>query len=86
MPRYTFDEVKIALRQHWGLSLHRGGELTDLGKDGRWDTAYSKTGFVVGGALPGRGHGYLRYETLGQVVKSCDLAKVIREHRRPRSH
>lgn len=82
-PRYSFDEVRAALRAHWGLSLHRGGELTDLGHDGRWDTAYSKTGYVIGGALPGRGHGYQRFRSLGAVVRGCDLAKVIaRSHRR----
>lgn len=81
--RYSFDEVRSALRAHWGLSLHRGGDLTDLGRDGRWDKAYSKTGFVVGGNLPGLGHGYARYRTLGDVVRSCDLAEVIVKKRAP---
>jgi hypothetical protein len=77
MNRYTFDDVRAALHAHWGLSLHRGGEMTDLGKDGRWDTAYSKTGYIVGGALPGRGHGYQRYRSLGSVVRACDLEKIV---------
>jgi hypothetical protein len=81
--RYDFAEVRSALREHWGLSLHRGGELTDLGRDGRWDKAYSKTGFVVGGNLPGLGHGYVRYETLGDVVRSCGLSEVIAKKRVP---
>lgn len=78
---YGFDEVRDALRDHWGLSLHRGGDLTDLGRDGRFDTAYSKTGYVVGGNLPGRGHGYVRYRTLGAVVRACDLVEVIAKKR-----
>lgn len=83
MTRYAFDEVRAALHKHWGLSLHRGGDMTDLGRDGRWDTAYSKTGYVIGGALPGLGHGYQRFRTLGAVVRVCDLAKVITKDRRP---
>ena len=83
MNRYTFDDVRAALREHWGLSLHRGGEMTaDLGKDGRWDTAYSKTGYVVGGQLPGRGYGYQRYRSLGSVVRACRLEKVVARKRR----
>lgn len=82
MPRYTFDEVKRALRQHWGLSLHRGGEMGDEQHDGRWTIEYSRTGYVIGGDLPGVGHGFRRYETLGQIVRSCDLAKVIGSYRR----
>ena len=76
--RYTFDEVRRALHEHWGLQLYRGGgSRTDDQHDGRWAVEYSRTGYVVGGALPGRGHGYLRYATLKQIVQSCDLAKVI---------
>ena len=82
MTRYTYDDVRAALHEHWGLSLYRGGDLTDLGRDGRWDTAYSKTGYVIGGNLPGRGHGYRRFQTLLGVVRSCDLAKVIARSRR----
>jgi len=82
MTRYSFDAVRAALREHWGLSLYRGGDLTDLGKDGRWDTAYSKTGYIVGGNLPGHGHGYRRFQSLGAVVRTCDLAKVITRQRR----
>ena len=81
MTRYAFDEVRAALDSHWGLSLHRGGDLTDLGRDGRWDTAYSKTGYVVGGQLPGKGYGYRRFSSLAAVVRACELAKVITENR-----
>jgi len=77
MTRYTFDEVKRALLKDWGLTLHRGGEMGDGTHDGRWDTCYSRTGFVIGGQLPGIGHGYRRYETLNQIVRSCDLKKAI---------
>ena len=82
MGRYAFDEVRAALRQHWGLVLHRGGDLTDLGRDGRWDTAYSKTGYVVGGQLPGLGHGYRRFRSLRDVVRVCELTEVIARGRR----
>ena len=77
MTRYTFDEVRTALHKDWGLSLHRGGDLTDLGRDGRWDVTYSKTGYVIGGAFPRSGHGYRRFRSLGAVVRTYDLAKVI---------
>jgi len=82
--RYRFDEVQRALREHWGLALYRGGETSDGEHDGRWDVTHSRTGFVVYGALPGRGHGGIRYETLSQVVASCDLERVI-ERTRSRS-
>lgn len=82
MRRYALNEVRVALRAHWGLSLHRGGDLTDLGRDGRWDTAYSKTGYIVGGNLPGVGHGYRRFRTLRAVVRACDLDKVIERRTR----
>jgi hypothetical protein len=82
MPRYVFDEVRAALQQHWGLSLYRGGELTDLGRDGRWDVTYSKTGYVIGGQWPRGGHGYRRFSSLGSVVKSFELAKIIEEQHR----
>ena len=75
--RYRFAEVSAALRSHWGLSLHRGGDMGDGTHDGRWDTAYSKTGYVVGGQLPGIGHGYRRFATLADVVTACDLADVL---------
>ena len=77
MTRYGFDAVRAALRQHWGLSLHKGGELSDLGRDGRWDVAYSKTGYVVGGNLPGLGHGYRRFRSLRDVVRVCDLTDAL---------
>ena len=51
--------------------------MDDGQHDGRWDLCYSRTGYIVGGALPGRGHGYQRYETLTDVVRACDLAAVI---------
>lgn len=82
MTRYAFAEVRAALRSHWGLSLHRGGEMGDGRHDGRWDTAYSRTGYVVGGQLPGLGHGYRRFATLADVVTGCDLAAVIERGRR----
>jgi hypothetical protein len=81
--RYTFDEVRAALREHWGLSLHRGGsDRTDGKHDGRWAVEYSRTGYVVGGSLPGRGHGRQRFRSLEGVVLVCDLAKVITRQRR----
>ncbi len=82
--RYSFEEVRAALHSHWGLSLHRGGDLTDLGRDGRWDVAYSKTGYIVGGQLPGIGHGYRRFESLADVVRSSNLAAAIRKMREGR--
>lgn len=75
--RYGFDQVRAALLKHWGLTLHRGGEMAFGKYDGRWDTAYSKTGYVVGGSLPGLGHGYRRFKSLADVVMACELAKVI---------
>lgn len=57
-----------ALRSCWDLSLHRSGEMGDGTHDGRWDTAYSKTGYVVGGQLRGLEHGYRRFTTLVDVV------------------
>jgi hypothetical protein len=79
--RYGFDEVKKALDDEWGLSLHRGGDMTDLGRDGRWDSAYSKTGFIIGGDMPGRGHGYRRFRSLADVVRVCKLGAVIARKR-----
>lgn len=85
MTRYTFDEVREALAQGWGLRLYRGGDLTDLGRDGRFDTAYSKTGFVVGGQLPGEGYGYRHFKTLARVVHVSELEKDIEKIRRASS-
>jgi hypothetical protein len=82
--RYRFDEVKAALLEHWGLALHRGGELSDMGRDGRWDRAYSRTGFIVLGEMP-RGYGCRRYTALAGVVVAWDLEKVIGEARK-RAH
>jgi hypothetical protein len=81
--RYRFAEVSSALHEHWGLALYRGGAMGDGKHDGRWDVTYSRTGFVVYGDLPGRGHGGLRYKALAQVVTSCSLAEVIKQARRP---
>ena len=81
MTRYAFDEVRAALRKHWGLSLHRGGDMSALARDGRWDACYSKTGYVIGGSLPGLGHGYRRFRSLAAVVRVCDLKKVIAKGR-----
>ena len=82
MTRYAFDEVRTALSKHWGLSLHRGGEMGDDKHDGRWDTCYSKTGYVVGGQFPRRGHSHQRYRSLVDVVTSWGLEKPIAEDRR----
>ena len=79
MTRYRFDEVRAALQKHWGLALYRGGDMGDDKHDGRWTTEYSRTGFVVGGAFPGHGHGYRRFKTLAAVVRVCELDAVIRQ-------
>jgi len=79
--RYTFDEVRAALNDEWGLSLHRGGKMGDGAHDGRWDTTYSKTGFIVGGNMPRKGHSYRRYRSLVDVVSSWNLAKPITNRR-----
>jgi len=55
--RYAFDEVRAALRKHCGLSLHRGGDMTDLGSRRRRP------------ASP-RLHGNPRFRSLGAVVRS----------------
>jgi len=81
MTRYTFDEVREALRKHWGLSLHRGGDRTDLGRDGRFDTVYSKIGYVVSGQFPGNGYSSRRFRSLGRIVQVCDLKQVIAKDR-----
>ena len=75
--RYAFDEVRAALHEGWGLALRRGGEMGDGEHDGRWDSAYSKTGFVVGGDLPRRGYGYQRFRSLAHVVSYWELADEI---------
>lgn len=81
--RYRFEEVRSALQKHWGLSLHRGGDWGDGNErhNGRWTVEYSRTGYIVGGQLPGRGHGFMRFSSLGAVVRSCDLADVLRQQR-----
>lgn len=75
--RYSFDEVRAALLKHWGLALHRGGDLGDGKHDGRWAIEYSRTGFLIRGQLPGIGYGFQRFEALADVVRACDLAAVI---------
>jgi len=82
VPRYTFDEVRAALSKHWGLRLARGGgEGTDGVHDGRWDVAYSRTGFVVDGQFPRRGYSHQRFRSLRGVVSAWDLKKVIEKGR-----
>jgi hypothetical protein len=81
--RYAFDEVRAALDAEWGLKLHRGGSLTDLGRDGRWDTVYSKTGYVVSGNFPGYGYRHKRYRSLAAIVRGCKMDKVIAKKRSP---
>ena len=82
MARYAFNDVRAALRKYWGFSLQRGGNATDLKRDGRWDTSYSKTGYVISGDLPGYGYSHKHYRSLAAIVRGCDLAKVIAEDRR----
>ncbi len=77
MTRPRGGQVRTALLEHWGLTLHRGGEMGDGAHDGRWDAAYSKNGFVVGGEMPRGGHSYRRFATLSDVVTACDLAAVV---------
>lgn len=82
MTRYTFDEVRAALHEYWGLSLHRGSrDRADGSRDGRWDTYHSTTGFIVNGQLPRRGYGSQRYRSLVDVVAAWDLTKVFAEGR-----
>lgn len=82
MPRYRFDEVRAALHKDWGLSLHRGGAMPFDDRDGRFDVCYSKTGYIVGGNLPGIGHGYRRFESLVDVVRVSQLAGTIEKRRK----
>lgn len=86
MTRYTFDEVRDALKKEWDLSLYRGGEMGGDGRhDGRWDTCYSKTGFVMGGDFPGIVHSYRRFPSLVAVVRTSKLGEVIASARRKRA-
>ena len=83
MTRYTFEEVRAALREYWGLSLLRGGpDRADGRHDGRWDTVHSKPGFIVSGSIPGRGTGHWRFRSLKDVVRISELAKDIEKGRR----
>lgn len=79
MTRYRFAEVRSALREHWGLALYRGGEMSDGAHDGRWDVTYSRTGFVAYGDLPGRGHGGIR--PVRDACPGCDVVWFRRGHR-----
>jgi hypothetical protein len=78
--RYRFEEVRASLQKHWGLSLDRGGRA-DERYDGRWTVEYSRTGFIVGGAIPGHGHGHRRYTSLAAVVRVWELDAVIQQLR-----
>lgn len=82
MTRYSFDEVRAALNEDWGLGLHRGGAMGDGKHDGRWDTTYSKTGYVAIGHFPGHGYSQQRFRSLAAVVRSCDLAKTLAKTRK----
>lgn len=79
--RHAFDEVKAALRKYWGFEIRRGGVSTDLDRDGRWDTSYSKTGYVVSGYMPGYGHRHKHYRSLAAIVRGCDLEEVFQKAR-----
>lgn len=83
MPRYTFDEVRDAAKDHWGFTLRRG--TADGNRDGRWAKEYSRTGFILGGNFPGEGYGYRRYASLARIVKVCDLGPVIAKQRARRT-
>lgn len=79
--RLTFDEVRDALRTHWGLDLIRGGEGGDGDRDGRWCVSCSRTGYVVYGQFPRGGFGYRRSSTLRSIVESFDLAESVERAR-----
>lgn len=82
MSQYTFDEVRAALKKHWGLGLARGGvDGTDGKHDGRWDVSYSRTGFVVSGQFPGFRYGHQRFRSLRAIVAACELESVIEKAR-----
>lgn len=76
MKRYHLRQVTAALDTHWGLRLRRG-RVTDDKHDGRWDAAYSRTGFVVSGNIPGRGYGFWRFSSLARIVRAFELDEVI---------
>lgn len=78
LTKYRFEEVRAALQEAWGLSLHRGGSMGDGKHDGRWDQAYSRTGFIVSGNLPGRGYDHRRYALLGSVARVYELDRVAK--------
>lgn len=76
--RYAFAEVAAALREHWGLTLRRGGSPAFAGRDGRWSTDHARTGYIVTGNLPSvRAYGSERWRSLRQVVSRYELAAVI---------
>lgn len=74
--RYRFEQVRVALAQHWGLRLLRGRGARNIDRDGRWDVSLSRTGFVVGGQLA-RGYGYRRFASLQRIVEVFELAAVL---------
>ena len=82
MPRYAFEEVRAALQECWGLGMYRGtADKGDGEHDGRWTVEYSKTGYIVHGNMPGKGHSYRRFPSLAAVVRVCDLESTIRKQR-----
>jgi hypothetical protein len=84
MKRYTFDEVKAAVAKDWGMEIQRGAKVDGptSGKDGRWCTTHSRTGFVVSGNFPGFGHMHRRYVSLSKIVRVFDLKKTVDDLRR----
>lgn len=79
--RYTFDEVRAALDKEWGFSLQRGDKKGDGKHDGRWDTCYSKTGYVVAGNFPGYGYRHKRFRSLVGVVRATRLHEALARDR-----
>ena len=77
MTRYTFDEVRTALDKEWGFALQRGDKKGDGKHDGRWDTCYSKTGYIVAGNFPGYGYRHKRYRSLAAIVRGCKLDRAL---------
>jgi hypothetical protein len=76
--RYAFDEVRAALGAEWGFEIRRGdADVRDRDRDGRWDTVYSKTGYIVSGNFPGYGHRHKRYRSLAAIVRGCKLAQAL---------
>lgn len=75
---FRFEDVGAAIRKHWGLALTRGSAKGNVeGKDGRWDTSQSKTGFVVSGNFPGHGYQIRRYRSLARIIERFELGPVL---------